>query len=795
MRLRLALAASVAACVFASSAPPSPEAHFGHRMGADRTVLDWDRVVSYFRSLERTSHRIRLRELGKTTEGRPFLAATIASPETLRRLDRYRWIQEKLADPRRTPPEEAEKLIAEGKAVVMITCSIHSTEVASTHTAVEFAWRLLTEDRAKFRRILDEVILLLVPSLNPDGLDLVTRWYRKTLGTPFEGTEPPELYHTYAGHDNNRDWYMFTQQETRLTVAELHNVWRPHIVYDVHQMGREGARMFVPPWTDPIDPNIDPLIVQQCNAFGMGMAADLTAAGKTGVVVNAIYDFWTPARHYQAYHGGLRILSESASVRIASPVVVRPDQIARSGRGYSPRERSWNHLEPWPGGEWRLRDIVDYQSVAWESLLYQAALRREDLLRNFYRIGQRAVARTQPYAFVVPASQRDPGAARKLLETLAFGLVEVERAAEAFTAGGRQFDAGDYVIRMQQPYSAFAKTLLERQRYPDLREYPGGPPRRPYDVTAHTLPLLMGVAAHEVGEPFRARLVRVAEFDGFARPTGRLPASDSDTWRRVNALWKAGAEVWRDPESGDFYEAPGPGRRRVPQPRIALYRSFVPSMDEGWTRWVLEQFGFEYTRAGNREIRAGRLADRFDVVIFPDQPPGTIEEGYKSGTMPEEYCGGLGEEGAAALVEFVRQGGKLIFLNRATEYAQARLPLGVRSATSDLAPREFYSPGSLLNVTLRSGHRLALGLPERIAIWSEQSPAWEAPEDVVVASYPGADILASGWLLGERYLAGRAALLDIPVGRGRVILFGLRPQYRGQSYQTFKLLFNALLDF
>ncbi len=795
MRLKPLLAALAAAALLWSAPPPSPEAHFGHRMGADRTVLDWDRVVSYFRALAQSSDRIQVEELGKTTEGRPFIAALLAAPQTLRNLDRYRRIQEKLADPRRTPPEEAERLIREGKAVVMITCSIHSTEIASTHTAVEFAWRLLTEDQAKLGKILENVILVLVPSLNPDGLDLVTRWYRKTLGTPYEGTEPPELYHKYTGHDNNRDWYMFTQKETQLTVARLHNVWRPHIVYDVHQMEREGARMFVPPWTDPIEPNIDPLIVQQCNAFGMVMAADLTAAGKTGVVVNAIYDFWTPARHYQAYHGGLRILSESASVRIATPVFIRPEQIAKTGRGYSPRQRSWNHLEPWPGGEWRLRDIVDYQLIAWESLLYQAALRREDLLRNFYRIGQRAAARTNPFAFVVPAAQRDRGAARKLLETLAFGLVEVEQLQEGFAVDGKRFGEGDYIIRMQQPYSSFAKTLLERQHYPDLREYPGGPPRRPYDVTAHTLPLLMGVEVHAITGPVK---VRTAPAAGFGTPRAAaepMAAADTDTWRRVTEIWKTGRPVWRDVASGDFFLSEGPGRRRIPKPRIGVYRSFVPAMDEGWTRWVLDEFGFDYVRLSNPDVQTGSLRDRFDVLVFPDQPVSVLEEGYKPGAMPEAYCGGLGDPGAAALIEFARRGGTLVFLNRATEYALRRFSLPVRNVTAGLRVQEFYAPGALLHVTLAAKHPLTAGLPDRIAVWSEQSPAWEAPEDSVVARYPGEQILASGWLLGEQQLAGRAALLDLPLGRGRVILFGMRPQYRGQSYQTFKLLFNALLYF
>ncbi|MBI3666884.1 MAG: peptidase M14, partial [Acidobacteria bacterium] len=301
------------------AAVPTPESHFGHEIGADRTVLDWDKVVAYFRLLEKSSDRIRVEELGKTTEGRPFILTTISTPENLRNLDRYRQIQARLADPRLTTTAEAESLIAAGKSIVLITCSIHSTEIASTHTAIEFIYKLLTEDTPRRRAILENTIFLLVPSLNPDGLDLVTRWYRKQLGTPFEGTSPPELYHKYVGHDNNRDWYMFTQAETRLAVGKIHNVWRPQIVYDVHQMGPYAARIFVPPWIDPIEPNIDPIIVQETNMIGAGMAADLTAAGKKGVVLNALYDYWTPARNYQGYHGGMRILTESASARLATP--------------------------------------------------------------------------------------------------------------------------------------------------------------------------------------------------------------------------------------------------------------------------------------------------------------------------------------------------------------------------------------------------------------------------------------------------------------------------------------------
>ncbi|MEN6602918.1 MAG: M14 metallopeptidase family protein [Bryobacteraceae bacterium] len=781
--MRLALAA-IFALHLAWGAPPTPAAHFGESIGRDGTVLDWDKVVSYFQELEKSSGRIKVHTLGQTTGGRPLIAAFISDETTLKNLDRYQANQKKLADPRRTLPAAAEQLIARSKAVVAITCSIHSNELASTHTATEWAYRLITQDTPKLRAIRANVILILVPSLNPDGVDLVTRWYRRTYGTQFEGTTPPELYQKYVGHDNNRDWYMFTQIESRLVAEQVFNRWLPQIVYDVHQMGQRGARMFVPPWIDPIEPNIDPIIAQECNMVGTGIAADLTAAGKPGVLIHALFDYWTPGRHYQSYHGGLRILSESASARLASPVQIAAEQL-------DPRESSWNYLEPWPGGQWRLRDIMDYQLIAMESVAFQAAARREDFLRNFYRIHQRAVSRKTPYAFVVPATQRDPGATRKLLETLSFGLVEIDRAEAPFTAGGKHYPAASHVIRLAQPYGAYAKALLERQRYPDLRQYPGGPPKRPYDVTAHTLPLLMGVEVDTIAEPFAARMTRAASFA--AAPS--LAAPDTEAWRGINRAWNAGSAVYRDMSTGDFYTGGVRGRnvKQIARPRIGLYKGFVPNIDEGWTRWVLEQFGFAYTSLGNREIQHGGLRQSYDAIVFADQSATSITEGYRAVSMPPEYCGGLAENGAAALKEFLHSGGTLVFFNEATEYAFKQLGVPVKGGRVRTSNRDLYCPGSLLRVKLKTWHPLTLGLPEEIAIWMGSSPVWEVEDSMSVARYPQSGILDSGWLLGERHLAGHTALADVPYGAGHVILFGMRPQYRGQSYQTFKLFFNALL--
>ncbi len=790
-RLRPLALAAIFALGVVCGAVPTPASHFGQPLGRDGTVVDWDKVVSYFQALEKSSDRIKVQILGQTTGGRPLVAAFIADGDTLKNLDRYQSIQKRLADPRGTLPAAAERLIAEGKAVVAITCSIHSNELASTHTAAEWAYRLIAEDTPKLRAIRANTIVILVPSLNPDGVDLVTGWYRRTRGTEFEGTTPPELYQKYAGHDNNRDWYMFTQIETRLVASHVFNRWLPQMVYDVHQMGPRGARMYVPPWIDPIEPNIDAIVAQQSNMVGTGIAADLTAAGKTGVLIHALFDFWTPGRHYTVYHGGLRILSESASARLASPIRVTREQFGPPAPDYDPRASSWNYLEPWPGGDWRLRDIMDYQLIAMESVSFQAAARREDFLRNFYRLHERAIARKTPYAFVVPAAQRDSGATRKLLETLSFGLVEIERAEAPFEAGGKRYGAASHVIRLAQPYGPYAKTLLERQRYPNLRQYPGGPPKRPYDVTAHTLPLLMGVEVDTIDQPFTARLKPAIDFA--AAPS--LAASDTEAWREINRIWNAGGTVYRDMSTGDFHTTKVRGRnvKQLTRPRIGLYKSFVPNMDEGWTRWVLEQFGFAYTSLGNGEIQQGGLRRSYDTIVFADQRAAIMAEGNRAGSMPEPYCGGLGEKGAAALKEFLASGGTLVFFNDATEYASRQLGLPVKNVLEESAKGEFYCPGSLLRVKLRTGHPLTLGLPGEIAIWMGNSPAWDVEDAMSVARYPQYGILESGWLLGERELAGRAALLEVPCGAGRAILFGMHPQYRGQSYQAFKLFFNALV--
>ena len=761
-RPRVAGERRVAALAALHASVPAPEDVLGFSPGDDRKLASWASVIEYFRRLDAASDRLMFEELGRTTMGAPFVLATISAPENLARLDEYRRIQAQLADPRTLgagADRKAARLIARGKTIVLITCGVHSTEVGSYLSSMLIAHRLASSDEPEVREILRNTIVLLVPSLNPDGVDIVKNWYDRTLGTPYEGTDPPVLYHKYVGHDDNRDWYAFTQQETQITVDKIHNVWHPQIVHDIHQQGQFGSRLFLPPYMQPVEPNVARQLVEGYTELGNSMARELRAAGFQGITTDSTYDAWTPARAYSHYHGGVRILSETASARIATPVTIKFEEL-RSREGYDPQKESANFGPVWSGGPWRLRDITNYMTAAAFSLMRHAAANRARWLQRFYEIGKEAVRprrKGELLGFTIQPSENS----RELIRILQRGGVEVLSAYHSPT--GKESDATDaplHFVRMDQPYASFAKALLEKQHYPDLRDQDGHP-IPPYDVTAHTLSLLMGVEARAVYSPLRGRLY----------PVNR---------HVINMTLTA---------------AP----RKVG--RCALYQSHVPSIDEGWTRWILENRGpFTCAPLEDKELRAGNLHAKYDAIIIPDQSPRSILNGYPSGTMPQELTGGLGAEGVRSLREFAEEGGTLICLNRASDFAIEQLKLPVRDVTAGLKETEFYVPGSILRIELDTSHPLANGMPKQSIAWAEDSPVFEIRSDPaalsrvrIIARYPSnADPLLSGWLLGAARIQGKAALMEVGLGRGRVYLFGFRPQYRAQSLATYPLLFNAI---
>ncbi len=823
--LPLVLAGLLAAHASAATAP-TPESVLGLRLGEDRTLADWEQAQRYYKALDAASDRVRVDDVGRTTEGRPFLIVTISSEANQRRLEEIRQTNLRLWDPRGLGADEAERLIAKGRTIVALNHGIHSDEVAASQTAMETAYALATAEDPGTLEILDNTVILMIPSHNPDGMQKVTDWYRSTLGTSYEGAEQPFLYHHYAGHDNNRDWYMFTQAETRLTVTQLYDRWRPQLVHDLHQMGEKAARIFVPPYLDPIEPNVDPSLRSALTAIGTHMAASLIAEGKPGVVFRAIYDGWSPSRAYPHTHGGLRVLSEIASARYATPLEV-PEAELRAGIGYDPKLASWNFPLPWRGGLWRLRDIMDYQRSATRAALEHAAKNREFWLRNFLAVNRRAATRSEPFAFVIPADSRDPLGSAKLLEVLHTGGVELARASVAFEAQGRSFGAGSYVVSMAQPASAFAKTVLERQQYPELRPYPSAPPQKPYDATAHTLPLLLGAEAVEIAKPFEAKLDAVGSpLVAPGRVEGRGPSfalgHRSAELIALGRLLRAGVKVrWATAgfhDRGRTFAAgtllvPGAARAALEpmtrelglvaravsaapralvltKPRIGLYQSALGAIDEGWTRYVFEHdMGVEYKTLRDKDVRPGGLRARFDAIVLPDQTPKAIEDGQLPGTLPDEFTGGLGEPGIAALKSFVMEGGTLVTLNRAS-----LLPLedfGLEGVSGGV-DTDVSAPGSILRAKIEGSEPLVQGLDETSIVWFDDSPVFEAPAGQVALRYVEPNPLLSGFLLHGEKLQGKAALVEARLGRGRVVLFGFRPQYRAQSWATYVPFLNSL---
>lgn len=845
-----------------AQAPPArPADVIGFEPGSDYKLAKWDQLIEYYRTLDAASERVELVEIGRSVLQKPLLLLYISSEDNLRRLDDWRAISESLARAR-IDDVTARRYADEGKAVVWLDAGLHATEVAPSQMMPLLAYRMATDNSEEMENIRDNVIALLMPSMNPDGLDIVASWYERNLGTPYETTRPPELYHHYVGHDNNRDWFMNNMPESKAVTEVLYRQWYPQIVYNHHQTGPAWARIFLPPFADPVNPNIHPGVTTGVNMVGTAMANRFAMEKMPGVVSDMIYSMWWNGgmRTVPYFHNMIGILTEtshaSATPRFYDPEE-RPDFVGSARRGNTAPTSGTDifYPYPWEGGESHLADAVRYTLTASMAVLDTAAELKTKWLYDIYRMGRFAIARGEaadPAGYVIPADQWDPGEAENLVNVLLIGGVEVHRTTRDVTIGDAHYGAGSYIIKGAQAFLPYVIDLMEPQDYPDRRRSANGPPDPPYDLAGWTLPMQMGVTVDRLTSDFTLDGA-LEELTDYVSPmpgkvsTGHfgylLSHRPNASVLAVNRLLAQGEKVhWAGESFGDhpqgtilveaapgievkleaiardlgvdfvgIDEGPDVEMHTLAPTRVAMYQSYVPSMDEGWTRWLLENYEFDVTTLHDEDVRTKDLSE-FDVIVLPHQRAHQILNGHAPGTMPESYVGGIGLAGAMALKRFVESGGTLVALDGASDFAIDQFGLPVEDVTASLDSSEFFIPGSLVRARVDTQHPLAWGMQEEVAASFVRSRAFEPvelsrvreggteeteppppPPVEILASYATDDILMSGWALGEEeHIGGKGALVRVRLGRGDVVLFAFRPQFRGQPRGTYKLLFNAL---
>ena len=842
---------------------PEPTSFFGFTPGDDRELLDYGQLTSYLEAVAEASPRVMVSDIGRTTLDRPMKLVLISSPDNLARLEELRQINRRLALDPAIPDEERAALIERGRTFVLATLSMHSTEVGPAQTLPLLTHRLATADDPETLRWLDDVVLMVVACLNPDGMDMVVEHYRETVGTPYEGASMPGLYHHYVGHDNNRDFVALTQAESRAVSRLFSTEWYPHVLLDKHQMGRTGPRYFVPRYHDPIAENIDAALWVWSDVFGSAMARAIGEAGLTGVASHWVFDeYWPGATTTSHWKGAISLLTEAASARLATPVFIEKSERAVRGKGLSAYDKSVNMPAPWPGGWWHLGDIVRYELASWRGALDTASRLRADILTARNDLCRAEVARGRdeaPFYYVVPAAgQHDVSERDHLLALLGEHGVELARLTGEVAVAGGTFTAGDVVVPLAQPYRAFVKEVMERQRYPVRRYTPGGEIIRPYDITSWSLPLHLGVEAVEVAVRSEALEALLEPY----RPPAEVPAAEAGSWGvaldpRDNAAYEAvfralaeGAAVSRSTEAlaagggelpagafviekppAEVLEVAGRGRslpleaapaaelRPIRRPRVALVETWFHDMDAGWTRYLFDTAGVSYTLLRPGDVADTDLAADFDVVLFPDADPDVLLKGryengdeYRVNDYPPEAREGIGDDGRDRLQAFLGAGGLVVAWGESAELFVGTITLGedddaveiqvpVRDDSEALEEQGLYVAGSLLAVELLADHPLTWGLPSEIGVFSRgrpvlgTSPPMLVADRRVVGSFParGEDLLLSGYVESGELLAGRPAMVWARVGRGQLVLFGFRPQFRASTPGTYKLLYNALL--
>jgi len=851
--------------------PPTPESVLGHKPGDDFFLASYDESLGYFQKLAKATDKLKLVHVGKTTQGRDWYIAVISAAKNLVALDKYKETARRLALVKGLTDAQAHDLAHNGKVIVHIDGGLHSTEVAHAQHTIQLAYNLVSGSDAETAAILDNVILLLWFSINPDGQNMVVNWYRSNVGTPYEVSNLPGLYQEYIGHDNNRDGYMNNMIESQvITRAELE--FYPQVFYNHHQAAPFPARIWIPPFGDPVSLNPHPLMYRWVNVFGTAMAAYLEEHDMPGAMHRGRFDDWYPGfvDHVNNFRNTVSFLTETALYRYATPHFYTTDEFPQDKRDL---RTEVFYSSPWRGGWWRLGDAVRYMLGSSMAVLDTAAKNREELQYDRYRAGRDVVARftkDPPYAYIIPREQRDPTTAAILAGKLIVDGIEMHQATRDLSANGATYKEGDWVVLMDQPFAALVKELFDVQKYPELPHPPpiaesggrggagAGPPgpaaaapaaapggggrgsaggrgapattsaaapaQLPYDVTGWTLPVQMGVEVVAVSQPVSdatrrqlRKIERVDPIPGKVEGGGPVYAFSHHTnaaLTAVNDILAAGGTVSFAKTEPLIYATghadllrkngvnatslkEAPGAWPVTQPRIALYEPWMGVIDEGWTRWILEQYHFPFTRVHNPDIQAGHLREHYDTIVIAEMSTRQIMDGMAAGSVPGQYAGGIGEIGTQALRDFVSEGGTLVTFGNATLFAMDEFAVPVTNVVAGLRQEQFFCSGSLLRTEIKEpNHPVVAGLPATPAVMFERNPVFDtkpAFRGKVLATYlKDRNPLVSGFLLGAETIQGKAAALDANYGSGHIVMLAFRPQWRGQSHGTYKFFFNAL---
>ncbi|HSQ31325.1 MAG TPA: M14 metallopeptidase family protein [Gemmatimonadaceae bacterium] len=841
---------------------PSPETVFGFPVGADYKLFTYDQSIDYFKRLAAASNRIRLITVGKTSFGKPWTAAIISSPANLARLDQIRAVNMRLAHPEGVTDSAARRLASQGRAIVDISGGLHASEIAGSQHTPQVAYELLSRAaEPNMKAILDSVVFFLWPSINPDGQDIVVNWCRARDANPGQPAAPMELYQKYVGHDNNRDSYMLNVIESRV-IQRTWREWEPDIIYVQHQSSPFPTRIWLPPFADPVGLRVPPIMAREVNAIGTRIAEELDANGQPGAVSQLeTYDAWYPGYidYMPMYQNIAAWWTETQGGNCATPRTTTVDSLPPAYRDLRPTSL---YVSPWAEGTWGLRDAVNYMVTADLATLNYAAKFKTELLYNRYQAARNTIAqfrKSPPYAYIIPQTQYDPVAPAELLQRMAFMGVRVKQLGRDAAYNGTTYPRGTWVIPMDQEFAQLVRELFEPQKYPDLGD------DTPYDAAGWTLPYQMNVKVVEAQSPlpddFRNALLAIqgkpvdwhtdpdepfttnAQAAGIVPLPGEITGSgdlllldpaQNNSFKLIARALAAGATLRYAPASaggsaGARYVVAGldpakadawvkelfvhaerasaaavPGLTAAPT-RFAIYKSSPGVMDEGWTEWLLDTYGYKYALLTPTDVRAGNLGARFDVIVTASQGIGGGGRGGRGGGGGAGG-GGRGGRGAAAdsataeevraLDEFVRGGGTVVAWNQGATSLATALRLPVRNVVAGVNRRDFFTGGSIMQVVTDPTQPVMAGMPPRADVFVFNSPVFTTTDGFngsVLAKFPS-DVspLRSGFLNGQQYMQGFAAALDVKHDRGHVVLLGFQPQWRGQPTGTFRTVFNSL---